>query len=294
MVHDCRNSGQTVAAWCREHSMPVATYYRRQKLVWEQESRKLPEKVTGAQMIRAEERQLVPVNFEPVPYYGAPRADAVEAAQIILNTPSPSYVIQDVPGGEAPEYDALDMEILLRTRETARHILEDATYTVEERLVLLLLYTYQAQAELNGEEVAPDRDDDALLEHARRYARTCDPARMLEFFQNLEILTPEWSTRLDTPSPAVWEARHLTLARYFVDRYWLQAISDFDLVCRGKLAVISCIVIRMLGGNLIGTAQIFSKEIENSIENIEMLLDAAYENPSFTDMVLCGYLLQNT
>ena len=84
MVHDCRNSGQTVAAWCREHSMPVATYYRRQKLVWEQESRKLPEKVTGAQMIRAEERQLVPVNFEPVPYYGAPRADAVEAAQIIL------------------------------------------------------------------------------------------------------------------------------------------------------------------------------------------------------------------
>ena len=84
MVHDCRSSGQTVAAWCREHSMPVATYYRRQKLVWEQESRKLPEKVTGAQMIRAEERQLIPVNFEPVPYYGAPRADAVEAAQIIL------------------------------------------------------------------------------------------------------------------------------------------------------------------------------------------------------------------
>jgi len=47
--------------------MPVATYYRRQKLVWEQESRKLPEKSIGSQMIQAEENQLVPVNFEPVP-----------------------------------------------------------------------------------------------------------------------------------------------------------------------------------------------------------------------------------
>ena len=84
MVHDCRNSGQTVAAWCREHSMPVATYYRRQKLVWEQESKKLPEKSIGPQMIKAEERQLVPVRFEPVPYYEAQQADAAEAAQIIL------------------------------------------------------------------------------------------------------------------------------------------------------------------------------------------------------------------
>ena len=84
MVYDCRNSGQTVSAWCRDHSMPTATYYRRQKLVWERESRKLPEKVTGAQMIQAEEKQLVPVNFEPVPYREAQQAEAVEAAQIIL------------------------------------------------------------------------------------------------------------------------------------------------------------------------------------------------------------------
>lgn len=84
MVYDCRSSGQTVAAWCREHSMPTATYYRGQKLVWEEESRKLPEKVTGAQMIRAEERQLAPVDFEPVPYHEPQQADAAEAAQIIL------------------------------------------------------------------------------------------------------------------------------------------------------------------------------------------------------------------
>lgn len=84
MVYDCRSSGQTVAAWCSEHSMPVATYYRRQKLVWEQESRKLPGKSIGSQMIHAAEKQLIPVSFEPVPYREARRSDTVEAAQIIL------------------------------------------------------------------------------------------------------------------------------------------------------------------------------------------------------------------
>lgn len=35
-------------------------------------------------MIQAEEKHLVPVNFEPIPYRKAPQADDVETAQIIL------------------------------------------------------------------------------------------------------------------------------------------------------------------------------------------------------------------
>lgn len=35
-------------------------------------------------MIQAEEKQLVPVSFEPVPYRKAQQADTVEAVQIIL------------------------------------------------------------------------------------------------------------------------------------------------------------------------------------------------------------------
>ena len=76
-----------------------------------------------------------------------------------------------------------------------------------------------------------------------------------------------------------------------MDRYWLQAISDFDLVCRAKLAVISCVAIKILGGDFVQTAQIYSKEIENSIENVEALLDAAYEAPCFADSRLWGILL---
>jgi len=214
-----------------------------------------------------------------------------EAARIILDTPSPVFITQEVSGGEVPDYDAADMELLLQAREIARCILADPSRSTGETLALLLIYAYQAQGELNGMDVAPFENGDALLEHAKKYARQEDYPEILNFFKDLEILTPEWEARLNAPSPTPWDNRYRTLARYFVDRYWLQAISDFDLVCRAKFAVISCIVVMLLGGDLIQTAQAYSKEIENSIENVEAILDAAYEHPAFADAHLWGLLL---
>ena len=81
------------------------------------------------------------------------------------------------------------------------------------------------------------------------------------------------------------------MARYFVERYWLQAVSDYDIVCRVKMAVVSCVAIRLLGGNLIETAQSYSKEIENKSDNVDAILDAAYASPALTDYNLIGRLL---
>lgn len=214
-----------------------------------------------------------------------------EAARIILFNTDPDFITQEVPGGDAPGYDTADMEVLLRTRDIARKILLDSAYTIPERLALLFLYAYHAQAELNGVEMPPFENGSSLLAHARKYARAGDITQIPEFFKRLEILTPDWSARLESPAPAPWESRHLVLARYFVDRYWLQAISDYDLTGRAKFAVISCLMIRALGGDLAQTAQIYSKEIENSTENVEAILDAAYEDPIFSDVMLSGLLL---
>ena len=214
-----------------------------------------------------------------------------EAARIILSTPEFGFVTEEVSGGEAPEYDAPDMELLVRSREEARQILSDPAHSVPESLALLLMYAYRVQTVLNGVEVSSDFDANLLLEYAEKYACTGDSSEILGFFKGLEILTPEWKMRLCAPCTAPWEARHRTLARYFVDRYWLQAISDFDLVGRVKFALISCIVVRLLGGELVQTAQIYSKEIENSAENVDAILDAAYDEPFFADVRLFGSLL---
>ena len=190
-----------------------------------------------------------------------------EAARIILSSPA-DWVEEEVPGGEA-EYDEEAMEVLLRTRDTARALLAQSKLSVPETLAALLLYGYQAQDELDGDE-----------------------ALMVEFFKDLEILTPQWRARLDAPTPGDWSPAYLTLARYFIDRYWLQAVSDYDLVSRVKLTVISCLLIRHLGGNLLDTAQAYSKETENDADNVDAILDGAYAEAAFTDEKLLDLLLK--
>ena len=72
-----------------------------------------------------------------------------------------------------------------------------------------------------------------------------------------------------------------------IQRYWLQAVSDYDLISRVKLTVSACILVSALG---IDAAQLFSKEIENSADNIGILLDGAYTSPALTDANLLGLL----
>ena len=80
------------------------------------------------------------------------------------------------------------------------------------------------------------------------------------------------------------------MAAYMVRRYWLQAVSDYDLVCRVKFIVAACLLVRHLGGKVAETAQLFSKEIENNVDNVDAILDAAYSSPAFTDLNLLGCL----
>ena len=96
---------------------------------------------------------------------------------------------------------------------------------------------------------------------------------------------------LKNPAPGPWDHRTLALARYLVNRYWLQAVSDYDLYCRVKFIVILCMLTKYLGGDLLRTAQLMSKEIENDADNVDALLDAAYAHPAFTDDKLLGMLL---
>lgn len=212
-----------------------------------------------------------------------------EAARLILTASAAPFVVTEVPGGETPEYDTNAMTILRQTRESALSLLLNPTYTVPEALTLLLFYGYQAQALLDGED-APDFNPEQILSQAAEMAVPGDNSSLLQFFSGLEILTPAWHHRLQTPTPTPWTDIFRNLARYGVERYWLQAVSDYDLICRVKMIVISCLLVRNLGSNTIQTAQLYSKEIENNIDNVEAILDSAYTSPALTDALLLGML----
>lgn len=213
-----------------------------------------------------------------------------EAARMIFSEPD-QWVEQEAPGGEGPEYDAADMEILLRTRNVMLTILKDQTRSVPEILALALLYGYRAQDELDGAEAA-EFDPEAELAFAKTVAKPGDMTEILKFYAGLEILTDAWRQQLAHPKgDGSWDHRLRILARYGVERYWLQAISDFDLVGRVKMVVASCLLVWHLGGDLEQTAQLYAKEIENNIDNVEAVLDGAYTSPALTDDKLLGLLL---
>ena len=214
-----------------------------------------------------------------------------EAARLLLNERKYETAITQVSGGTPPEYDTEAMEVLLRSRDTALRFLEDTTYSVGQALAVLLLYGYDVQNELDGGEPAV-LDPQVSLKESEQLAAPGSIEEILAFYRDLEILTPGWSLRLDVPSPAPWSEEIRAMARYFVARYWLQAVSDYDLVCRVKLAVISCLVVKALGGDVISTAQLYSKEIENNTENVEAILDGAYTSPALTDKKLLWLLTQ--
>lgn len=213
-----------------------------------------------------------------------------EAARLIFSSPICPQVTEKVTGGEEPEYDQEAMDTLLSTRDQVLAILSDTAHSVPETLTLALMYGYQAQSELDGEEAQPF-DPEAALDAAQSFAKTGNPTDIPDFFGSLEILTGQWRSRLQSPVPGAWQEEYRALAAYFVERYWLQAVSDYDLYCRVKFIIVSCLLIRQLGGDLLATAQCYSKEIENNYDNVEAILDAAYSHSAFTDEKLLGLLL---
>ena len=236
-----------------------------------------------------------------------------EAARLILTAPD-TMTCTEVPGGEDPDYDADVMSTLQSSRQTVLEFLAESAYSAPQTLAIVLLYAHSVQAELDGgapAQLCPAED----LADAMRYATGGNLAALLNFFKSLELLTPQWLARLNNachceersdvairPSCHCEERsdvairspctdHHKALFRYFVNRYWLQAVSDYDLIGRVKFAVTACILIHALGGDLAQTAQLFSKEIENDPDNVEAILDGAYTSPALTDTQLLSLLL---
>ncbi len=214
-----------------------------------------------------------------------------EAARLILSDTQYEMIVQTQPGGEPPEYDQDTMNTLLQSRNEVLSVLKDRSYTVAESLKILLLHAHAVQAQIDGGEAASFDPEQCLNRTFPAVPNSMQP--IFDFFGQLEILTPQWRARLHAePVSVPWCDAHRALAVYLVQRYWLQAVSDLDLVCRAKLVIIACLLVKALGGETVQTAQLFSKETENDPDNVEAILDGAYTSPAFTDLALLSLLTE--
>lgn len=137
-----------------------------------------------------------------------------------------------------------------------------------------------------------------------------DAAGMLAFLQTLEPMDPTWHGLLSElsvsleklPPPEPEDAEMLrNIGAYFLFRYVLQGVFDGEILSRVRLSAAAMQVIgllwryrRLTEGDtdlqtLADLAKAFSKEIEYSEENLNAMLDAAYELPAFSDASLSGF-----
>lgn len=219
-----------------------------------------------------------------------------EAARLILSPTCHELITKSIPGAEEPDYPFDAMNLLLCTREQALKLVDNSQYNPGQILACLILYSYDIDAALDDpfwgiEELDPA----ACLTRAASLPLQGKLQPILDFYNQLEILTPQWQQRLQKYTPDFqWHPAARLLIRYFIRRYWLQAISDDALTDRVKFIAASCIVIHALGGDFVRTAQQYSKEIENDADNVNRILDAAFTEPGFTDLNLLGLLLKDT
>ncbi len=210
-----------------------------------------------------------------------------EAARLIFGGTHGHW--EQTPETGDADYDRQAMDTLRRSRQTLFRFWQETALSMPEALTVTLLYGHSVQAELDGGEEAV-LDVDACLADGRRYAGDGDMTLLADFFGGLELLTARWAALLQAVRKPRWEERLRPLMGYFLRRYWLQAVWDYDLVCRVKLMVAACVLISAMPEDILPAAQLFSKEIENDADNLDTIFDGAYTAPALTDSNLLGLL----
>jgi hypothetical protein len=213
-----------------------------------------------------------------------------EAARMMLSPENWALISEEVPGGEAPDYDGELMALLRRSRPAALSLLAEEGVAVNVRLARLLLYAHHIQTVIDG-----GGEFDFNPAGAQTLMAQCagkgDFSALKDFFLDLEILTDRWRRRLTGAEDAPrWDEKLCRFAAYQVYRYFYQAVSDWDLAARVKVTVALCCLVSRLEGDMEANIQLCAKEIENDAANVDALLDAAYGSRALTDVNLLGLL----
>ena len=159
--------------------------------------------------------------------------------------------INDLP----PSLNDIDAQIyffLVKARKRAFSIVQDRTLPVNKRLIQLLDY---------GEELQQDLDD---------YPRATDNIDFFDVFRNPELINPQWTERVDNGKyrPVANTAFNENIASYFIFRYFLTAVDDYDVLSKIKMAAVGALITTCFGEDS-WTIHLWSKETEHSQYNMD-------------------------
>ncbi|MBQ3284570.1 MAG: flagellin lysine-N-methylase [Ruminococcus sp.] len=182
-----------------------------------------------------------------------------EAARLILTTDGAYADFYDIQAKNCEDYDAETMRLLLNVRKRAADILTQRI-PLEERFERILRAAAEAQRAKTGVVFDPAGNDPDVFEQLEYI----DEKNRLLF-----VLAAE-----KQPDFSRYERELTNLSLYWLYRYLLGAINDGNIMAAMRFLTVSVGIVANLAaesGDIIAAAQTYSKEIEQSYENIEEL-----------------------
>lgn len=177
-----------------------------------------------------------------------------------------------------PSLNDIDAELyfkLLTYRKKAYLLVQNKEMDIKERLVNLLDFASEIQKEL---------DD---------YTEEGSETQFFDVFNNPEVINNEWVVKVKNHciNPVFAENKiYENIVMYFLFRYFLTAVEDFDVLSKVKMAVIG-VLIPAYFGNDAWTIHLWSKETEHSDVNMERYKYELRNNINLTVEALKKHLL---
>ncbi|HBN38441.1 MAG TPA: hypothetical protein DD404_02830 [Ruminococcaceae bacterium] len=153
---------------------------------------------------------------------------------------------------ELNEIDAQTYFYLVKAREKAFSIVQDRTHPIHQRLIRLLDFGVEIQKDLE------------------EYKEGSDDIDFFDVFRNPELINPQWIDRVNSRKvkPVSNEIFNENIASYFIFRYFLTAVNDYDVLSKIKMAVIGVLIVTYFGEDS-WTIHLWSKETEHSQYNMD-------------------------
>lgn len=159
--------------------------------------------------------------------------------------------LNDLPP-ELNEIDAQTYFYLTKARKKAFDIVQDRNYPIYQRLIHLLDFGVELQQDLE------------------EYEQGSEDIDFFDVFRNPELINSEWIEKVDNA-----EVKHVSdeifnenIASYFIFRYFLTAVHDYDVLSKIKMAVIGVLIVTYFGEDS-WTIHLWSKETEHSQYNMD-------------------------
>ena len=224
-----------------------------------------------------------------------------QAARLMLENPNDFNCYQaDFKFCDTVEYNEKLMKFLIDARKITFEILSDQNQAFSERIKKCLDFNNYVQNQLNSYDYRTQVLDN--FKYVPRKTHNSDHMFILKLHQQLDTMSDKWQDILNEiiknadmlNIPSNYDSEFLSLALYYVFRYYLNAIDSFDVLSTIKRIVCAVVVIggaeaflKRKKGTLTFEErteifQLYSKEVEHSYENGEMLDEEFLLNPNFS------------